>query len=61
MLRSWCNNAEATALLDWAPQVSLESGILRTAVSMVPAVPAASPLANSAPFTTATAAAAQTA
>lgn len=31
MLRSWCDNAEATALLGWAPQVDLEEGILRTA------------------------------
>jgi nucleoside-diphosphate-sugar epimerase len=41
MLRSWCDNVEAGALLGWAPKVSLETGIQRTAESMgVPAAPA---------------------
>lgn len=29
-LRSWCDNTEAKALLDWSPCVSFEEGLLRT-------------------------------
>lgn len=47
MLRSWCDNAEAGTLLGWAPKVSLESGILRTAESLSTTV-AAAPAANAA-------------
>ena len=36
-LRSWCDNAEAKALLDWSPLVSFEEGILRTAGISKPA------------------------
>ena len=31
MWRSWCDNTEAGDLLGWAPQVTLEEGILKTA------------------------------
>lgn len=40
MLRSWCDNAEASATLDWAPTVSLETGILRTAAALAATAPA---------------------
>jgi nucleoside-diphosphate-sugar epimerase len=42
-LRSWCDNAEATALLGWAPKVSLEAGILLTAESIAASLQGASP------------------
>lgn len=36
-LRSWCDNAEAKALLKWSPRVSFEVGMLRTAGLSEPA------------------------
>lgn len=43
MLRSWCDNAEASALLGWSPKVSLETGIQRTADSMAACPPESPP------------------
>lgn len=39
-LRSWCDNAEAKALLKWSPRVSFEEGMLRTAGLSEPAAEA---------------------
>jgi UDP-glucose 4-epimerase len=39
MLRSWCDNTEAKALLHWSPSVSFEEGVLRTAGLSQPAAP----------------------
>ncbi|WP_457424720.1 NAD-dependent epimerase/dehydratase family protein [Roseateles sp. P5_E7] len=36
-MRSWCDNSEAKALLNWSPSVSFEEGLLRTAGLSQPA------------------------